>query len=41
MTMTLFLWLLATVVLVALAVRFSADSRPGVDEPPQGWFGRR
>lgn len=39
--MTLLLWVLATVVVVALSVLFSADSRPGVDEPPQGWFGRR
>jgi len=34
-------WVLATVVVVALSVVFSADSRPGVDEPPQRWFGRR
>jgi hypothetical protein len=32
---------LVTVVVVALSVAFSVDSRPGVDDPPQGWFGRR
>lgn len=32
---------LVTVALVALAYLFAADSRPGIDEPPTGWFGRR
>jgi hypothetical protein len=37
-----YLWLtLAIVALAALSVMFSADSRPGVEEPPQAWFGRR
>jgi hypothetical protein len=37
-----FLWfMLAIVAFAALSVIFSADSRPGVEEPPQAWFGRR
>ena len=37
-----FLWMtLAMVAVAALALVFSADSRPGVEEPPQAWFGRR
>ena len=37
-----FVWLtLVIVAFAALSVRFSADSRPGVEEPPQAWFGRR
>jgi len=37
-----FLWLmLAIVAVAALSLMFSADSRPGVEEPPQAWFGRR
>src|SRR3954453_4289943 len=37
-----YLWLtLAIVALAALSMVFSADSRPGVEEPPQAWFGRR
>lgn len=39
--MALIASVLATVVLVALSYLFAADSRPGVDEPPGGWFGRR
>ena len=39
--MALLATVLATVVLVALSVLFAPDSRPGVDEPPAGWFGRR
>jgi hypothetical protein len=38
----LVVWLsLATVVVLALSMLFAADSRPGVEEPPQAWFGRR
>jgi hypothetical protein len=37
-----FLWLtLAIVAFAALSVMFAPDSRPGVEEPPQAWFGRR
>jgi len=41
MTVTMLAVLLATVVFAALTALFAADSRPGIDEPPQGWFGRR
>src|SRR4051794_22136415 len=34
-------WRLAVVAVAALALFFSSDSRPGVEGPPQGWFGRR
>jgi hypothetical protein len=34
-------WTLAIVAVAALSLLFSADSRPGVEEPPQAWFGRR
>jgi hypothetical protein len=37
-----FLWvMLAIVAFAVLSVLFPADSRPGVEEPPQAWFGRR
>jgi hypothetical protein len=34
-------WTLAVVAFVALSWLFSTDSRPGADEPPRAWFGRR
>ncbi len=34
-------WTLAMVAVAALALMFSADSRPGAEEPPQAWIGRR
>jgi hypothetical protein len=39
--MTFLWWTLAIVAVAALSLFFSADSRPGVEEPPQAWFGRR
>jgi hypothetical protein len=41
MTVTMLAVLLATVVVAALSLRFAADSRPGISDPPQRWFGRR
>jgi hypothetical protein len=33
--------LLAIVLVALLAPRWGADSRPGVERPPDGWFGQR
>jgi hypothetical protein len=41
MGMAFLWWTLAVAAFVALSWLFSADSRPGADEPPRAWFGRR
>jgi hypothetical protein len=34
-------WTLAMVAIAALALFFSSDSRPGVEDPPEAWIARR